>query len=86
MCLENSEYMANLVVSASLISSFLTFTSLLWLYSNSSEAGLVLMSGAVVGTVCSLDLSQSRLKTLTIMATVAFLIYDLTIYLDNDAC
>ena len=86
MCLENSDYMANLVVSASLIASFLTFTSLLWLFSNSSEAGLVLMSGALVGTVCSLDLSQSRLKTLTVMTTVAFLNYDLAIYMDNDAC
>ena len=86
ICLENFPYSMTLTISSALISCFLTFTSLLWLYKETREMGLVFAAASVIGSLCSLELVSERnnnlLKWITISSFIALGVFNLSLYLE----
>ena len=79
----------NMLCSAALIASFLTFTSLLWLVKETRELGLIFTTAGIIGSICSLELISSRgrkrhrlIKWITLLSFFAFLAFDVAIFTD----
>ena len=79
----------NLISGSALISSLLTFMSLLWLVKETRELGLVFTAAGIIGSICSLELASYRgrkrnrlLKWITILSFIAFLAFDLAYFFE----
>ena len=76
-----------LLVTASLISCFITLTSLLWLLRHTQTLGMVFMAGAAVGTFCSLEMAskrpQSLLKCVVAMSFLAIVNFAIALHINS---